>query len=262
MTFPLPRELNPIEAIKKEIKAIEKARYVHPQFDRDLNRWLVVYIWDDGTIDDPQFVKARPKLKLKPDQPHPGRWLLAGFVKKPRRWSVKMLRKIRRRMKVPKLATMHVTDLWRGVAGVPTQPPIRRSFTTAPTTVSPMSLELVDLGEARRRRMKHSPKRTTAFGKKVRFIAMGMMAHTKRPRPTYLGPLMETKLGAAKKEAKTMFKMYRNVWVFDLEKLDGRWRRKIRSGHYRPGTMFDQRMLDEMNEVDAMVAVATLLRQS
>lgn len=276
MAFPLPRELNPIEAIKKEMKAIEKKRYVHPQFDPQLNRWLAVFIWDDGSLtpfnpnveSHSQFKKAKPSWKTRvctmPDDTdvYDGRWLLVGITKKPRRWSVKALRKIRRKLKVPKTATMHVTDLWRGASAVPTQPPVRRTFTTAPTTVSPMSLELIDLGSERRRKIKRSPEHTQAFSTKVRFIAMGMMAHTKRPRPTYLGPLMETKLGAARKEAKQMFKMYKNVWVFDLEKLHSRWRRKIRSGHYRPGTMFDQRMTDEMHEVDAMVAVATLLRQS
>lgn len=255
MAFPLPRELNPIEAIKKEMKVIEKKRYVHPQFDPQLNRWLVVFIWDDGLLDETQFTKARPRRKDRP-----ARWLLVGFTRKPRRWSVKALRKIRRKLKVPKLATMHVTDLWRGTSGIPTQPPVRRSFTTAPTTVSPMSLELVDLGSERRRKIKRSPEHTQAFSPKVRFIAIGMMAHTKRPYPTYLGPLMETKLGAARKEAKQMFKMYKNVWVFDLEKLHSRWRRKIRSGHYRPGTMFDKRIMVELDNADMMVGLSSILR--
>lgn len=254
MAFPLPRELNPIEAIKKEIKAIEKARYVHPQFDRDLNRWVVAFIWNDGTIDHPQFKKAKPKWNGEP------RWLFAGLAKKPRRWTAKALRKIRRKLKVPKDATMHVTDLWRGADGVPTEPPRRRVFTTAPTTVSPMSLELRDLGPKRKRKVKEQiTDRTQAFGKKVRFIALGKMAMTRELHPIYLGPLMATKLGAARKEARQMFRAYRSVWVFDLTKLEGRWRRKIRSGHYRPGRPLDKRMHEEMEAVDPMIELAKLL---
>lgn len=279
MAFPLPRELNPIEAIRKELKLIEKMKHVHPQFDRDLNRWLVAYVWDDGSaLNDPYFSRARPKQrKSKPypgvECPHgfdacpkcdayPARWLLAGFARKPRRWSVRSLRKIRRKLKVPKRATMHVTELWRGIGGIPTQPPARRLFTTAPVAVAKRSLEMSDLGPKRERKFQRSPERTQAFGKKVKYIAFGKIADSKAPRPTYLGPLMAMRSADARKEAKAMFKMYRHVVVFDLALLPSRWRRKIRSGHYRPGAMLDARITHELEAVSPAVALAVSLKRS
>lgn len=211
MSFPLRRDLLPIERLRKEWADKRKRQYEDPDKDVALERVYVGWQWN-----------ARKKI-----------WILLGFVPRRTKVTARALRRLRRKFKPErKGGPVFICSLREAVSGhAPTEPP-RKSMRlcTAPDTIDPDTDRPTGTPRQKRRRVRDRALKL----EETQWVALGQKRFDDT-ETLYLGPC-STGLTRkeAEKEADRMFGCLYKTHVVALAEYKG-LRRRARKGRLVPG---------------------------
>lgn len=238
------RELSPIEQIRREMQQQERQRAMHPELRtmhiedrRLLTRIWVGYVWHEDV----------------------STWVLYGFRRKPQRLTWRAIKRVRRKLHVPRGATLELIELWQAQRdGPPVVAPQRYVRSTAPDVIDDEVVALIKHRRARSRRF--TKKTSNGFGRAVKFVAIASPRDHHQKQHLFLGPLMANTPKAARAEAMALWQgLYATLLeVHPITAFKKGIRRRMRSGAIRPGK---SRLKAEKMFVEEMIDVSTLLTQ-
>lgn len=229
-------ELSPLEQIRREMQQQERAKAMHPDlaklhpYDRrTLSRIWAAYVW---TREWPEWRKKEWRIHTSDTE----QWVLWGFRRKPQSLTLRALRRIRRKLKVPKGATLELVELWQAQRdGPPTEPPKSRTFTTAPDVVDDEHVAIMKFIHPKKRRFKRRIPR--GFGRAVKYVAIASPRDHHHTKYLFLGPLMGSTPFKAVSEATELWQgLYAGqLEVHDISKFTKGVRRRMRNGRIIAG---------------------------
>lgn len=250
-------DLTPIEQIRKEMQQQERHRELHPDLReldpedrRLLSRIWVAYVWTNLACDyDPSAGETWEDRCVEVELPEE-RWVLWGFRRKPQRLTWRSIKRIRRKLHVPRGATLQLVELWQAHRdGPPVSPPARHVRSTAPDVIADEHVAIVKHRRSRTRKFRRPV--LAGFGRNVQYVALaipltaqltkkGKKQKVKPDAPIkrlFLGPLMSDDADDARGEAVALWGGYygSKVEVYEISNFKKSVRRRMRNGRVRPG---------------------------